>query len=263
MNGKTALVTGGSSGLGFVLAEQLGKAGYRVIVVARNKTKIEEARQTLEKSGIEAIGVSCDVVDEIGLDQLVDLVKSRYGKIDFLVLNAGMVSPGAFADFKDTHALKQDIEVDLWGTILSAYKLLPLLQRGSKILMISSGFGLMGAAGYTMYCAAKAGMINFAESLRRELLNKGINVYVACPGDMDTPQFYEEIRTSPDWMKAGSPRKLMKAEVVAAKILKQCKGSMKFLIIPSADVKLLVLVGKLVPRKFRDFLLDKMFPKPN
>jgi short-subunit dehydrogenase len=128
--------------------------------------------------------------------------------------------------------------------------------------MISSGFGLMGAAGYSMYCAAKAGIVNFAESLRRELLIRKINVYVACPGDMDTPQFHEEMKSSPAWMKKVTPRKLKPPRVVAEQILKQCRGSRKFLIIPASDVKVLVVVSKLVPRKFRDFLLDKMFPRP-
>lgn len=259
---KCALITGGSSGLGFVLAEQLGKQGYHIVLVARDTKKLDEAVVKLSNQSIQSEALSCDVTDESGLNTVVAHIRSKGMTVDFLVLNAGMVSPGAFMDFKDAHALKLDLEIDLWGTILSAYKFIPLLTKGSKILMISSGFGLMGAAGYTIYCAAKAGMINFAEALRRELLPRDIHVYVACPGDMDTPQFYEEIRTSPEWMKTGSPRKLMKAEVVAAKILRQCKGRMKFLIIPSADVKLLVIVGKLVPRKFRDFLLDKLFPQP-
>ena len=104
--------------------------------------------------------------------------------------------------------------------------------------------------------------MNFGEALRRELLCKGINVYVSCPGDMDTPQFYEEIRTSPDWLKTGSPRKTVPVEIEGRKILNQCKGKMKFLIIPAFDVKLLSIASKILPRKFRDYLIDRMFPQP-
>jgi short-subunit dehydrogenase len=173
-----------------------------------------------------------------------------------------VVTTKLLSDYTDTTSLKQDVEIDLWGTILTTWQFLPLLDRGSKILMISSGFGLMGTAGYSMYCAAKAGIVNFGESIRRELLGRNINVYVACPGDMDTPQFHEEMKNAPAWMKKETPRKLMSTRIVAARILKQCSGSRKFLILPASDVKLLVVVSKIVPRKFRDFLLDKMFPQP-
>jgi 3-dehydrosphinganine reductase len=259
---KTALITGGSSGLGFTLAEQLGKNGYRVIILARNAEKINRAVIQLKGMNIDARGISCDTVDESELKKTFELVKSEYGRIDFLILNAGVVTTRLLSEYPDTASLKQDVEIDLWGTILSTWQFLPLLDKGSKILMISSGFGLMGAAGYSMYCAAKAGIVNFAESLRRELLSRDINVYVACPGDMDTPQFHEEMKSSPAWMKKETPRKLMSTGIVAARILKQCSGKSKFLIIPASDVKLLVFVSKIVPRRFRDFLLDKLFPQP-
>ena len=258
----TALITGGSSGLGFNLATQLGKNGYRVIILARNQAKIDQAVGQLNKENIDVIGISCDTTDEAGLEKTFDSVKSEFGKIDFLILNAGVVTTKLLSDYTDSASLKQDVEIDLWGTILTTWRFLPLLDQGSKILMISSGFGLMGTAGYSMYCAAKAGIVNFAESLRRELLVKNINVYVACPGDMDTPQFHEEIKNSPGWMKKQTPRKMTSTGIVAARILKQCKGKRKFLIIPASDVKLLVVVSKIVPRKFRDFLLDNMFPQP-
>lgn len=259
---KTALITGGSSGLGYALSEILGKSGYRIIIVARDQEKINSSVDQLKKMNIETKGYSCDTTDEKGLKTVFEAVKSEYGKIDFLVLNAGVVTTALVSDYSDTTLLKRDLDIDLWGTILSAWQFLPLMEGGSQILMISSGFGLMGAAGYSMYCAAKAGIINFAEAFRRELLKKKIFVYVACPGDMDTPQFHAEMKNSPAWMKKTTPRKLMKTSVVAGKILKQCKGSRKFLIIPSGDVKLLATVSKLVPRKFRDFLLDNMFPQP-
>ena len=259
---KTALITGGSSGLGFTLAEQLGKQDYRIIILARNQERIDQAVNRLKEMNIDTKGYSCDTTDEPGLKTIFNNVKSEYGGIDFLILNAGVITTSIVSDYQDAVSLKKDIEIDLWGTILSTWQFLPLLSGGSRILMISSGFGLMGAAGYSTYCAAKAGIINFAEVLRRELLKKKIPVYVACPGDMDTPQFHEEMKSSPAWMKKETPRKLMTTGIVAARILKQCSGSRKFLIIPASDVKLLVVVSKLVPRKFRDFLLDKIFPQP-
>lgn len=259
---KTALVTGGSSGLGLAMAQNLAKQGYNIVVVARNQEKINKAVTDLTALGIAAKGMSCDITNEAGLKEVANQVKAEFGSVDYLILNAGSVTTKLVSEYANGNEMKQDLEVDLWGTILSAHVFLPLLKSGSKVIMISSGFGLMGAAGYSMYCAAKAGIINFGESLRRELLSKGINVYVATPGDMDTPQFHEEVKNSPEWMKTGSPRKTMKAEVVAAKILKQAQGHKKYLIVPSGDVNSLVILSKLLPRKFRDSLLDGMFPRP-
>jgi len=259
---KTALITGGSSGIGYVFAEELGKQGYSVILLARDLVKINNSLASLKSKGITAKGISCDVADESQLKKAFDIVNSDYGKIDFLILNAGVVIPQLLSDYKDTSGIRKQLDTNLYGTILTAWQFLPLLQNGSKILMTSSGFGLMGAAGYSLYCATKAGIVNFAEALRRELLCKGINVYVSCPGDMDTPQFHEEIRVSPEWLKSGSPRKTLPAEMIGKKILKQCKGKMKFLIVPSPDVNSFTYMEKCMPRKMRDYILDKMFPQP-
>jgi len=259
---KTALITGGSSGLGYSIAEILGTQGFQVIILARTKTNIDDSVEKLKSKNIVAKGFVCDVIDEEQQKTTFDLIKKDYGKIDFLVLNAGVVSPKLLTDFNSPSELKKDIEIDLWGAVQTAWFYVPLLVEGSKVLLISSGFGIMGAAGYSPYCAAKAGVLNFGEALRRELLSRKINVYVAVPGDMDTPQYRYEIAHQPDWMKKGSPRKLMATESSAKKILAQCKGKRKFLIITSSDVKLLVIVGKLLPRKIKDYLVDSMIPRP-
>ncbi len=263
MSSRVALITGGSSGLGFSFAEVLGKEGYQVIILARNKERIDKALEGLAVNRIKASGIACDVTSEINLRAAASSVKSSYGGIDFLVLNAGSVSTKLLCDYAGPEELKSDLETDLWGIIQSAYFFVPLLNEGSRVLMTSSGFGLMGSAGYSTYCAAKAGIINFGESLRRELLYRKIAVYVTVPGDMDTPQFAAEIAGQPGWMKEqSSPRKLMSTQLAAKKILRQCRGHSKFLIVPSADVRLLIFVSKLLPRKLRDKLLDRMFPRP-
>jgi len=259
---KIALITGGSSGLGFSLAKLLGNQGYQIIIVARNELRANKAIESLASLNIIAKSILCDITKEDEVRAIASKVKKEYNKIDFLILNAGEVTPKLLCDYTNVTELKKDLEVDLWGTIQCAYFLTPLLEEGSKVLMISSGFGLMGAAGYSIYCAAKAGIINFAESLRRELLYKKIGVFVACPGDMDTPQLQYEILHQPEWMKQSSPRKTMPIDIAAKKIIKQCKGNSKFLIIIGADTKLLAIATKLLPRKWRDKLIDKMLPRP-
>jgi 3-dehydrosphinganine reductase len=259
---KTALITGGSSGLGFEMARNLAGKKYDVIILARNEEKIEKAIDLIRDEGHSVSGFQCDITDEVRLREVYEEIRERFGKIDFLILNAGVVTPKLLGDFDNIQDLKRDLEINLWGTILSSHVFLPLLIPGSRILMISSGFGLMGPAGYTIYAASKAGMINFAESLRRELLNKRISVHVACPGDMDTPQLHEEHRSMPEWLKrGGSPRGWMNPEAAAEKILNKCKGN-KFLIVINSEILWLILLTKLTPRIIRDAILDRMFPLP-
>ncbi|CAN2046629.1 SDR family NAD(P)-dependent oxidoreductase [Candidatus Magnetomoraceae bacterium gMMP-1] len=260
---KSVLITGGSSGLGFEMAIYLGKKGYRIFLLARNKLKMKQASKKLYSIGIENQWINCDVTNPKKLKEVCLWIKEDCGTIDFLILNAGAVTPKLLSDFSDTKNLKADLETNLWGTILSAYTFLPILKPGAKILMISSGFGLMGSAGYSVYCAAKAGIINFGEALRRELLSQHISIHIACPGDIDTPQFHKEKQEQPDWMKIDSPRKTMKANIVAKRILNEC-GIKKnnFFILPSLDVKLLVLLGKILPRKVKDIIIDHLMPHP-
>jgi 3-dehydrosphinganine reductase len=259
---KIALITGGSSGLGFEMAKNLAEKDYSVIILARDQQKIDKAVSELEAEGCTAVGYSCDITDESRLREVCAETKERFGGIDFLVLNAGVVTCKLLSDYTNTADIKHDIDIDLWGTILCSHIFLPLLGPGSKVLMISSGFGLMGPAGYTTYAAAKGGMINFAESLRREMLPKNIAVYVTCPGDMDTPQFHEEHRTMPDWMKGDAPRGMMHPRVAAEKILKKCTGN-RFMIIINGEITALVMLTKLLPRRIRDAIIDRMFPLPD
>lgn len=258
-----ALITGGSSGLGYAFATWLGTRGYDIYILARDKSRLRISVEKLSEIQVHATGIACDVTSPVQLQEAAEKISNLSAKVDFLILNAGSVSTKLLTDYADPEELKSDLENDLWGTIQSAYYFVPLLREGSRVLLTSSGFGLMGAAGYSTYCAAKAGIIYFGESLRRELLHRKIQVYVTCPGDMDTPQFAAEIAGQPGWMKAqSSPRKLMSAEKAADKILRNCKGRMRFLIIPSSDVKMLLIASRLLPRKWRDRLLDNMFPRP-
>jgi len=259
---RTALITGGSSGLGFELAKNLAEKGFTTIIIARNREKLDRAVKEMGSSGHDVSGFQCDITDEDRLGEVFREVKERFGRIDFLVLNAGVVTCKLLADFKNSEELKRDLKINLWGTILSTYVFLPLLNPGARILMISSGFGLMGPAGYSVYAASKAGMINFAESLRRELLHKKISVHVACPGDMDTPQYHEEHRTMPAWMKQDAPRGMMHPKKAAEKILKKCTGN-RLLVIINFEILGLILFTRLLPRKLRDAILDRMFPLPH
>lgn len=258
---KTALITGGSSGLGLALARELSEQGYTVALLARDRDRLERAAETIRNMGWAVEGFQCDIRDEAGLERVGQEIKNHFGKIDFLVLNAGTVTPRLLEDFKSGEELKADLETNLWGTILCSKVFLPLLATGGGLLMISSGFGLVGPAGYSVYAASKAGMISFAESLRRELLHRNIAVHVACPGDMLTPQYDQELADSPAWMRKKAPRGLLSPETAARRILKKCSRG-RFLIVINPEVFFLQLVTRLLPRRLRDRLIDRVLPRP-
>lgn len=127
---KIALITGGSSGLGFSLAEILGNEGYQIIILARNRTQIDESVSKLTGKNIMAKGFVCDVTSEEQQKETFDKVKTEFGKIDFLILNAGVVTPKLLSDFESAPVLKKDIDIDLWGVVQTAYFYQPLLVEG-------------------------------------------------------------------------------------------------------------------------------------
>ena len=260
---KYAVITGGSSGLGFAIAGNLAKQGYTPVLVARRQSKLDEALESLKKAGFEAYGFAGSVANPARMTEVAELVKKQFGSVDFLVLNAGVVTVNLLSDYTDYAKLKEDIEIDLWGTIVSTKVFTPLMKPGSRILMISSAFGLMGAAGYSTYCAAKAGVINFAQAIRRELLVRDIAVHVACPADIDTPQYAGETASMPAWMKAAATARktLLSPEAAAEKILGKCTGN-KFLITINFEIGLFRFLSKVLPDFAVAALMDSSLPRP-
>lgn len=258
---KVALITGASSGLGLEMAKQLAAEGYAVILLARGQERLTAAVEQIRDFGGTAVGFSCDVTDEAKLIAVRDEVKAVYSSLDYLIINAGAVNCKLVKDFREASDLKRDLEVNLWGTVLTAYLFMSMLATGSHILMISSGYGLAGPAGYGTYAAAKAGIIAFSGVLRQELKGSQISVHVACPGDIDTPQYRQEQADMPAWMKANPAAKtLMAPGEAAAKILRKCRQG-RYLIIISRDVSALNMLIKM-PTAIKNYIFDKIFPWP-
>lgn len=260
---KSAVITGGSSGLGLEIARLLSAQDYSLALIARDKSKLAKAKQQLSQSSIKTHTYSADISKIDQLHPVAEQIQQEFKQIDLLVLNAGTVQTQCLLDYHDFDQLKHNIDIDLWGTILSTRLLLPAVKPGGQLLFVSSGFGLMGTAGYTTYCAAKAGIINFAEALQRELYAKKIKIQVVVPPDMDTPQYHHEIANMPDWLSNSKQRsKPMPVEIAAKKIINKLP-SKRFLMVIDNDVRQLVLANKFLPRGFRDWLLNKMFPTPD
>lgn len=265
----TALITGGSSGLGLEMAKQLRALGFDLILVARDAAKLAQAAEQLRAAvprdaadELKIRTIACDVADETAVQAAFEAELEADEPIDFLVVNAGVTTIDLLKDYRDLGAINRDLKINLLGAIASTYLSMSHLRRDSHILFVSSGFALVGAPGYSLYCAAKAGLNNFADALRREVLPKGIQVHVACPGDIDTPMYAGELAVMPGWIreKMGRAKPLL-ANLAARYILEKCFKN-QFMIVPSLDVKALMLAQKLLPRKLATAIIDNLLPKP-
>ena len=131
INKKLALITGGSSGLGKSMAMAMASNGYVPLLVARNKHRLAQTVAEMKQAGYSCFSYQGDVTNTNDMLTIKADVASRFGALDFMVLNAGVVTPGALKDFPDPTILKKDLDINLWGSILTAHSFSPLLTRGA------------------------------------------------------------------------------------------------------------------------------------
>jgi NAD(P)-dependent dehydrogenase (short-subunit alcohol dehydrogenase family) len=259
---KYAVITGGSKGLGFAFARYLAlERGYDVILIARSKSDLDSAVTEIEQSGGKAYAFYGDVSDAAVIQTIAQRVREQFKEIDFLINNACALHVDELKNIK-FEDVKKDIDIGFLGSIICTIFFSPLLKTGGRILFISSGFGLVGVAGYSIYSAIKAGIIKFAESIKREFHKRKINVYVAVPSDIDTPGFRNEIKNLPIWMNVSRARgEAAPADEIAQIILDKCNGT-RFLIFSDCMVRLLYIINKMLPRCIYDKIINKIFPRP-
>ena len=188
LDGKVALVTGASRGIGRAIALRLASEGARVAInYAGNTAKAEEVKAEIEKNGGEAILVQADVADSAAVEAMVNATVEAFGQIDILVNNAGITRDGLMMRMKDED-FDAVINTNLKGVFYCTKLVSKLMmkKRSGRIINMASVVGLMGNAGQTNYAAAKAGVIGFSKSAAKELAARGITVNMVAPGFIDT-----------------------------------------------------------------------------
>lgn len=188
LDGKVALVTGASRGIGRAIALKLAAEGAKVAInYAGNTAKAEEVKAEIEKNGGEAILVQADVADSAAVETMVNTVVEKFGQIDILVNNAGITRDGLMMRMKDED-FDAVINTNLKGVFYCTKLVSKLMmkKRSGRIINMASVVGLMGNAGQTNYAAAKAGVIGFSKSAAKELAARGITVNMVAPGFIDT-----------------------------------------------------------------------------
>jgi NAD(P)-dependent dehydrogenase (short-subunit alcohol dehydrogenase family) len=190
LQGKIALLTGASSGLGRAFALALARAGVKVFLVARREEKLREVVHEIADAGGEAAYHVVDVRVVPALYDLVDVVLSRHRRLDILINNAGLGYRAPLLETKRSE-IADMLETDLNAAIyLTQASLNALLKSSpSDVVNIASIAGLEGFAEGTVYCAAKAGLVGFSRALAAELKPANIRVTAICPGSIDTEFF--------------------------------------------------------------------------
>lgn len=194
LEGKVALITGASSGLGRGFALALAASGVKVFLVARREEKLREVVEEIAAAGGEAAYHVADVRVIPSLYDLVDVLLSRFKRLDVLVNNAGLGYRAPLLSLKRTE-ISDMLETDLHAAIYLCQAALNALMKSAPadVVNISSIAGLEGFAEGTVYCAAKSGLVGFTRALAQELKPANIRVTAICPGSIDTP-FFERFR---------------------------------------------------------------------
>ena len=188
LDGKTALVTGASRGIGRAVALRLAEEGARVAInYAGNVKAAEEVKAAIEAAGGTAMLCRADIADSAAVEAMVDSVVKAFGAIDILVNNAGITRDTLLMRMKDED-FEKVLDTNLKGVFYctKAVSKLMMKKRAGRIVNMASVVGLVGNAGQTNYAAAKAGVIGFSKSAAKELASRGITVNVVAPGFIGT-----------------------------------------------------------------------------
>jgi 3-dehydrosphinganine reductase len=240
-DGKNALITGGSSGIGLALAKLLAKEGANLWLLGRDSQKLaqacEEVMLNRRESSQQVTTIQADVSDKSGVEQAMVGMLSQIGAPDLLVNSAGITQPGLFEQM-DLSYHRDNMEINYFGSLYTTMAVVPgMIQRKTgHIVNISSLVGIHGLYGYSAYAPSKFAIRGLSDVLRYELKPYGIDVSVVFPSDTITPQLEYENKHKPPVLKAlsESNTKPVSAESVAEKTLKAMKKG-RYMILPTSD----------------------------
>jgi NAD(P)-dependent dehydrogenase (short-subunit alcohol dehydrogenase family) len=183
LDGKIAVVTGGSSGIGLATAKRFVADGAYVFVTGRRKSELDAAVADI---GENVSAVQADVSKLSDLDGLFAVVRHAKGRIDILFANAGIAEAAPLGEISEDHFDRQ-FDINVKGTLFTVQKALPLMQQGASIILNASVVGSKGFANRSVYSATKAALRSFARTWTSDLKGRKIRVNVVSPGGTDTP----------------------------------------------------------------------------
>jgi NAD(P)-dependent dehydrogenase (short-subunit alcohol dehydrogenase family) len=258
---RVAFITGGSRGLGLLLAREFGRLGARVALCARDEDELDRALDNLGQRGIRAVGAVCDVTDLYEVRQTITAVRRVWGPVDVLVNNAGVIEVGPMevmnlADYQEAMA------THFWAPLYATLSVLPDMQRRrtGRIVNITSIGGKVAVPHLLPYDASKFALVGLSEGMRAELAKDGIKVTTVVPGLMRTGSprnatFKSQYQAEYAWFKIGDsiPGVSMNAERAARRIVSACRHGDAEVVL-TLPAKLAVIFHGLFPGLTSDLL---------
>jgi short-subunit dehydrogenase len=272
--GKSIVITGGSRGLGLVMARQLSDEGARLALLARNEEELESAKSELRLRDAEVMTLVCDIKDKEQLEAALDRVIRRYGEIDILINNAGIIQVGPL-DHMAIEDFQEAMDVHFWAPLYATWYVLPKMKaKGSgRVVNITSIGGKIAVPHLLPYTASKYAMVGLSDGLRTELSKENIYITTVIPGLMRTGShvnawFKGRHRKEYTWFSLFSslPITAAAAERAAHQIIEACRYAKPELVI-TPQARLLVIAENLFPQltatgmKLMDHFLPPRHPR--
>ncbi len=268
---KVVLITGGSRGLGLVLAREFAREGARVVICARDEEKLERARIDLERRGADVLALKCDVTIRSEVAEMISVIHDHYGKIDVLVNNAGVIQVGPLEVMTEDDFAKA-MNTHFWAPLHMMLAVLPEMRsrKEGRIVNISSIGGKVSLPHLVPYSASKFALVGLSEGLGAELRKDGVLVTTVCPGLMRTgsprnADFKGRHRAEYAWFSISDalPLTSISAKRAARQITQACKRGQASLVI-SVPAKIAVFCNSAFPERTADLLalVNKLLPEP-
>ena len=270
LSGKIAVVTGGSRGLGLVLARELLRRGARVAICARDEGELERARIELAALG-EVFASPCDLTSRGDIERFLTEVRDELGPIDVLINNAGVITV-APAELMTLEDYEEAMRTHFWAPLHAMHAVMPEMRqrRAGRIVNVASIGGKVAIPHLVPYTASKFALVGLSEGMRAELAKDGVFVTTACPGLMRTGSprnaaFRGNHRAEYAWFDIADnlPLISISAERAACQILDACEVGDP-VVVPSLAARLAVLAGTLAPRMTQELAgaVAAMLPGP-
>jgi short-subunit dehydrogenase len=267
--GRIVWITGGSRGLGLVLARRLAQQGAHLVLTARDQQELDRARADLNSYSDHIITFVCDVTDRGQVEKVVDSVRQLWGKVDVLINNAGVIEVGPL-ETMTLDDYRESMDIHFWAALYASQAVLPDMRaRGSgRIVNIASIGGAISVPHLVPYCASKHALVGLSEGMRTELMRDNIYVTTVCPGLMRTgshirAEFKGQHRAEQTLFSIvdALPFTSVSAEQAAAQIIEACRYGDAELVIslpalladrvhglfPGATADLLGWINRLLP----------------
>lgn len=264
MKDKVAIVTGGSSGIGKALAISFAKRGAKVVITGRNEERLQEVAVELDGLNAANLCLKLDVASASDNKFLIDETIKTFGQIDILVNNAGISMRALFEEI-ELDVFQRVMDINFYGALYATKYALPhVLKSKGSIVGVSSINGYRGTPARTAYTASKYAMNGFFESLRTEVMHRGVHVLLACPGFTGT-NIRNAALTADGTSQGESPRNegnMMTAEEVAEGIIKAIKKRKRDVVFTTQG-KLAVFLNKIIPGRMDKIVFNVFAKEPD